>query len=66
MGKPSNRTPAEWSNLIRTNPRKAAAALDAQAARDRARGDGLSRLTADLREDAANRLRGGHGTIPRP
>jgi hypothetical protein len=53
-------------NLARDDPEQAAKELDAAAARDRARGDQLGELTAALREDAADRLRGGPGTIPQP
>jgi hypothetical protein len=57
IGNLSDRTPAEWSDLIRTDPHKAANDIDAVANRERARGDKLRRLTAALREDAADRLR---------
>jgi len=53
-------------NLAHDNPERAAKELDSEAGRDRARGDKLGKLTAALREDAADRLRGGPGTIPRP
>jgi hypothetical protein len=66
MGRHLHRTPAEWSDLVRRDSDAAAEAIDANATRDRRRGDRLGELTADLREDAADRLRGGKGTIRRP
>lgn len=57
MDRHPDRTPAEWSDLIRHDPDKAADDMDAQAASDRAGGDKLGRLTAALREHAAGRLR---------
>jgi hypothetical protein len=58
------RDPAAWSELARNHPKQAAKDLDALAALRRRRGDPLSRLAAALDEDAADRLRGGNGTIP--
>lgn len=63
MGRLSERTPAEWSDLIRRDPRMAADDIDATTEHDLARGDKLGKITAAPREDAADRLRGGKGTI---
>jgi hypothetical protein len=60
------RDPSTWSELARNHPKQAAQDLEALAALRRRRGDPLSRLAASLDEDAAARLRGGKGTIPRP
>jgi hypothetical protein len=62
----SNRSPSEWSDLARDDPKQAAKDLDRLAARARKPGDKLGQLAASLREDTADRLRGGPGTIPTP
>jgi hypothetical protein len=60
MTEPEDRDYTAWTDLMRDNPEQAADDLDTLNKRE------TSPLRLMLNEDAADRLHGGEGTIPRP